>query len=297
MIGQAMWLQAKKCAFTFDRRKRIDDSELMANILVTNDDGVQAPGIFALAKALEELGHVTVVAPERNWSAAGHPKTLHKPLRVQKITWPEGRTAYACSGAPSDCVALALMGAVQGPFDLVVSGINGGFNLGSDVIYSGTVAGAMEAIITGVPAIAVSMGRHPDGGATVEEIERSLAHAAAVAVEVTRNALLHGLPELTMLNVNIPWHSATDYRGIETTRLGRRVYRDKLIERDDPWGRPYYWIGGEIPSGIPDDGTDIGAIERGFVSVTPLGIDLTRHSALTALQEWQMALAVKEAGS
>jgi 5'-nucleotidase len=264
----------------------------MVKILVTNDDGVQAPGIYALARALEVLGDVTVVAPERNWSAAGHPKTLHKPLRVQKIAWPEGRIAYACSGAPSDCVALALMGAVEGPFDLVVSGINGGHNLGSDVIYSGTVAGAMEAIITGVPAVAVSMGRAPGVDA---ESECVMAHAAAIAVEVTQNVLAHGLPELTMLNVNIPWHLAAEYRGIEVTRLGRRVYRDKLIERDDPWGRPYYWIGGEIPSGIPDEGTDIGAIERGFVSVTPVGIDLTRHSVLAALQEWQMGLAVKEA--
>jgi 5'-nucleotidase len=266
----------------------------MTNILVTNDDGVQAPGIYALARALDGLGEVTVVAPERNWSAAGHPKTMHKPLRIKQLPWPDGRPAYACSGAPSDCVALALMGAVEGPFDLVVSGINSDFNLGSDVIHSGTVAGAMEAIITGVPAIAISMGRRPAGSSV--EAEAALAQAAVIAVEVAEKVLVHGLPKLTMLNVNVPWHSIAEYQGIEVTRLGRRVYRDKLITRDDPWGRPYHWIGGEIPTGVPDEGTDIGAVERGFVSVSPLGLDLTQYSALEALQAWRLGSRVKEMG-
>ncbi|MBX3000280.1 MAG: 5'/3'-nucleotidase SurE [Caldilineaceae bacterium] len=258
----------------------------MPGILVTNDDGIHAPGLQALARALDALGHVTVVAPDRNWSAAGHPKTLHKPLRVQPVVWTDGRTTYACSGAPPDCVALALMGLVEGPFDLVVSGINNNYNLGSDVIYSGTVAGAMEACINGVPAIAVSMGPNLQGD---PEVAAALDHASLIAAEVAGNALLHGLPEQTMLNVNIPWGSARHFRGIEITRLGRRVYRDVLVRRDDPWGRPYYWIGGEVPTGIPDDGTDMGAIEHGFVSVTPLGIDLTQHDLLGMLQEWDFS--------
>jgi 5'-nucleotidase len=258
----------------------------MPQILVTNDDGIHAPGLQALACALDDLGHVTVVAPDRNWSAAGHPKTLHKPLRVQPVVWTDGRKTYACSGAPSDCVALAMLGLVEGPFDLVVSGINNNYNLGSDVIYSGTVAGAMEACINGLPAIAVSMGPNLYSD---PEVAATLDHASAVAAEVAQNALIHGLPPQTMLNVNIPWSSARHFRGIEITRLGRRVYRDLLVQRDDPWGRPYYWIGGEVPTGIPDDGTDIGATEHGFVSVTPLGIDLTRHDLLGALSDWHFS--------
>ncbi len=256
----------------------------MPNILITNDDGINAPGILALATALDRVGAVTVLAPERNWSAAGHPKTLHKPLRVHPLRWGDGHAVYACSGAPSDCVALAIMGAVEGPFDLVVSGINSSYNLGADVLYSGTVAGAMEAIITGIPAVAVSLGRN--SASPVDE-STALGHAAALAASVVAGVITNGLPAHVLLNVNVPWDSAAHYRGMAITRLGRRIYRDKLVRRDDPSGRPYYWIGGEIPSGDPDDGTDIGAVENGIVSVTPLGIDLTRHDFLKTLNGWQ----------
>lgn len=265
----------------------------MPNILITNDDGVQAPGIQALAQALDTFGTVTVVAPDRNWSAAGHPKTLHKPLRVEKATWGDGRTVMACSGAPSDCVALAILGLVDAPIDLVVSGVNSNYNLASDVFYSGTVAGAMEACISNIPAIAISMGP-PQGSDT--PADKALAHAGFVAAQVVRNVLEHGMPSNVMLNVNLPWSSAEDFRGIELTRLGKRIYRDVLVTRDDPWGRPYYWIGGEIPAGVPDDGTDIGAIENGIVSVTPLGIDLTHHNFLAQMASWRFATEIPVAG-
>ncbi len=258
----------------------------MPTILITNDDGVQAPGIQALAQALDALGTVIVVAPDRNWSAAGHPKTLHKPLRVQSVTWDDGRQVLACSGAPSDCVALALLGLVESPVDLVVSGVNSNYNLASDVIYSGTVAGAMEACITGVPAVAISMGPPEEHIASVQS---ALTHVGFVAAEIVRHVLMNGLPQQVMLNVNVPWSSAREFRGIEVTRLGRRIYRDVLVKRDDPWGRPYYWIGGEIPGGVPDDGTDIGAVENGIVSVTPLGIDLTQHDLLGTISDWNFA--------
>jgi 5'-nucleotidase len=257
----------------------------MTKILITNDDGIHAEGIRWLADALDELGEVTVLAPERNWSASGHPKTLHKPLRIQPVQWTDGRTVYACSGAPSDCVALALMGAVQKPFDLVVSGINSNYNLGSDVLYSGTVAAAMEAIISDVPAVAVSLAPGGEGEILNPAANR---HAAWVTQGLVQAVLRYGLPAHCLLNVNVPRASVDNFAGMAWTRLGRRIYRDELVVRDDPWGRPYYWIGGEIPSGVPDDGTDIGTVEQGVVSVTPLGIDLTRQDLLPRLAEWRI---------
>ncbi len=259
----------------------------MAHILITNDDGVFSRGIQALARALDALGAVTVLAPERNWSAAGHPKTMHKPLRIKPVTWPDGRTAYACSGAPSDCVALGLMGALdQGPFDLVVSGINKGYNLGTDVIYSGTVAGGMEAVINGVPAIAVSVGWRRDE--ETPDYPALLDHAGSIAARLAARLLDDGLPQPTLLNVNVPPGSHQEFRGIEVTRLGKRIYRDVVIAREDPWGRPYYWIGGEMPTGVPEDGSDIGAVEHGRVSVTPLGVDLTCYPCLDVLRNWEL---------
>ncbi len=260
----------------------------MPNILVTNDDGVNASGIQALAKALDAIGSVTVIAPERNWSAAGHPKTLHKPMRLSPVVWPDGRTAYACSGAPSDCVALAMLGATDVRFDLVVSGINSSYNLSSDVFYSGTVAGAMESIIHGVPALAVSLGGAESGPASQPVAE---AAAASIAAEIAAEALAQALPPYTLLNINLPRLSRADLRGVQTTRLGRRVYRDVLDTRTDPSGRLYYWIGGEIPTGIPEEGTDIGAVENGYVSVTPLGIDLTSYAVLAQLDGWRFPAA------
>lgn len=262
----------------------------MASILVTNDDGISSPGLWALAQALERVGEVVILAPDRNWSAAGHPKTMHKPLRIDSYRSLDGSgpgpAAFACSGAPSDCVALGLMGALDRQFDLVVSGINTSFNLGADVLYSGTVAGAMEAIISGVPAIAISVGSVEGKQVSDEAI---YGRAAAVGATLAEMVLQKGLAEYTLLNVNLPRIPLNELGAAQITRLGRRIYRGLLTQRDDPWGKPYYWIGGEVPSGHPEMGSDIGAVESGCISITPLGIDLTRSDVIASLEAWDLA--------
>lgn len=254
------------------------------HILVTNDDGVNAPGLLALAGAMRKLaaGDVTVFAPDRNWSASGHVKTLERPLRVKEAILADGTRALATDGAPSDCVALALLGILERPIDLVVAGVNGGPNLGHDVTYSGTVTAAMEAAIFGLPAVAVSLD-------TPKLVEGALDYgpAAEIAARVAAGVLASPLPAGTLLNVNVPYLPLAEIRGIQVTRQGQRIYADELVRRADPRGRPYYWIGGEAPSGVPDEGTDIGALSQGYVSVTPLQLDLTAHHLINTLREWQ----------
>jgi 5'-nucleotidase len=253
----------------------------MTHILVTNDDGVFAPGLLALAQALRQLNgvEVSVLAPDRNWSASGHVKTLHRPLRVREVELDDGSRALTSDGAPSDCVALAMLGLLEKPVDLVVSGINAHANLGHDVTYSGTVTAAMEAVISGVPGIAVSLDNPYEEGHRAD-----YRPAAEIARRVVAWVLEHGLPQGVLLNVNVPLGNLEAIKGVKVTRMGLRVYRDRLIKRLDPSGRPYYWIGGEAPTGIPEDGTDIGALAQGYVSVTPLQLDLTAYAAMKALQ-------------
>jgi 5'-nucleotidase len=244
-------------------------------ILVTNDDGYTAPGLLALKTALARVGEVLVVAPEHNFSASGHVKTMHKPLRITPVTLADGSQAYAASGAPSDCVALVLLGALDFKPDVVVSGLNPNLNLGHDVTYSGTVTAAMEGTIGGVPSLAVSV-------ATAEVYQQGAEFAARLAVAVRQNSL----PADILLNVNVP---PMPHRGVLVTRMGKRVYRDELVTRSDPRGRPYYWIGGELPSGIADEGTDIWAVQKGCISVTPIHLDLTAHAWLESLRQWNLA--------
>ncbi|MBN2388700.1 MAG: 5'/3'-nucleotidase SurE [Anaerolineales bacterium] len=252
------------------------------HILVTNDDGVQAPGLLALAQELRQIGQVTVFAPDRNWSASGHVKTMERPLRVRQVTLADGSPALTTDGAPSDSVALALLGVVKEKIDLVVSGINPHENIGHDVTYSGTVTAAMEAVIAGVAGIAVSL--H-----SPENFHGPLDYAAAAVVgrRIAAKALAEGLPEGILLNVNVPYLPLEQIKGLVVTRQGLRVYRDALDARQDPRGRPYYWIGGEFPIGIPEEGTDYGAIQSGFVSITPLQLDLTARQALETLKTWE----------
>lgn len=253
----------------------------MKNILVTNDDGVLAPGLLALAQEMRKLGKVTVLAPDRNWSGSGHVKTLDRALRVREFHLEDGSQAFGSDGAPSDCVALATLGYFKEKFDLVVSGINVGANLGHDVTYSGTVTAAMEAVIAGLPGVAVSL-EVPEGHVGAIDFEAS-ALAASIAV---RNVLQHGLPADTLLNVNVPFLKQNEIQGFRMTRQGLRVYHSRLDERVDPRGRPYYWIGGEAPTGVPESGTDVGALSDGFVSVTPLQLDLTAYRALSDVNTW-----------
>lgn len=246
------------------------------NILVTNDDGYAAPGLLVLKKALEKVGNVMVVAPDQNWSAVGHVKTMHKPLRLTQIQLADGTAAYASSGAPSDCVALVMLGAIGFKPDLIVSGINPNSNLGHDVTYSGTVTAAMEGAIAGVPSFAVSV-----------ESDAAYDQAAAFAAKLAPIVLQHRLPRDVLLNVNVP---NGPIKGVQLTRMGQRVYNDELVARLDPRGKPYYWIGGEAPTGIPDDGTDIGALHNGYISVTPIQMDMTAYRFFETLKSWEIEL-------
>src|SRR5439155_21753993 len=247
----------------------------MPIVVLTNDDGVHAPGLGALENALAELGEVYVVAPEREQSACGHALTLHRPLRPLRL----GERRFSVNGTPSDCVNLAVLGFMPERPAIVVSGINHGANLGDDVTYSGTVSAAMEATLLGVPAVAVSL---LEGG--------DLAYAAVVARLLATRVLVEGLPRKTLLNVNVP---PPPVRGLRVTRLGHRVYSDKIVEQADPRGRTHYWIGAGAPAGEALDGTDMGAIHDGYVAVSPLHLDLTNHGALARMTEWGSALGAQ----
>lgn len=251
------------------------------HILVTNDDGVHAPGLLALTQAMRPLGKVSVVAPDRNWSASGHVKTLHRPLRVRPATLEDGSSALASDGSPSDCVAMVALGLLGEPVDFVVSGINPYANLGHDLTYSGTVTAAMEGTIWKIPSVAVSLN---GSGAEVNAFD--FQPTARAARSVVEQVLQNGLPPYTLLNVNVPDLPEEQVRGYRITRQGMRIYRDELSKRLDPYGQPYYWLGGEAPTGVIEQGTDFGALAEGFVSITPVQLDLTAYTALETLRRW-----------
>jgi 5'-nucleotidase len=260
------------------------NNKMEKHILVTNDDGVMAPGLLALVKEMRQVGKVSILAPDRNWSGGGHVKTLDRALRVHEMLLADGTPGYASDGAPSDCVALATLGYFKEKFDLVVSGINVGANLGHDVTYSGTVTAAMEAVIAGLPGIAVSL-EVPEGHLGVIDY----GPAASAARMVIQRVIENSLPAEILLNVNVPFLREDQIQGFRLTRLGLRVYHSRLDERVDPRGRSYYWIGGDAPTGVPEQGTDIGALAEGFISITPLQLDLTAYQALPDLcsRQWQ----------
>ena len=250
------------------------------HVLVTNDDGVDAPGIDALATALGDVARVTVIAPDRNWSASGHVKTMHRPLRVREGRLAGGAPVLVTDGAPSDAIALGLLGVVPDPVDMVIAGINRGANFGHDITYSGTVTAAMEGVIGGVPAFAVSLDTYRSGA----DYSVAADFAAYLAQVVARR----GLPDGVVLNVNVPNLPLCEIQGVRVTRMGRRVYRDALVVREDPSGTPYYWIGGDPPTGVMEDGTDFAAIARGYISVTPIHLDFTAYDLLQPLAEWSL---------
>lgn len=245
-------------------------------ILISNDDGYDAPGLKALEVELSRIGRVVVVAPDREQSGAAHSLTLNHPLRVHRVA--EDR--YSVEGTPTDCVNLAIFQLLQdGRPDLVVSGINRGYNLGDDVTYSGTVAAALEGLLLEVPSFAVSLNSR---GAD------DFGPAARVAGKVARSVLERGLPRDTLLNINVP---AGDPDEMRITRQGRRVYSEGVVERTDPQGRAYYWIGGPPPSWHPDPQSDFAAVQRGEISITPLHLDLTNHRVLQELRGWDLPFA------
>ena len=243
-------------------------------ILVTNDDGIHSPGIRVLADHLAPLGEVLVVAPDRERSAVGHSLTLQSPLRAEEIE--SGR--FAVDGTPTDCVHLGIHGLLERRPDLVVAGINRGSNLGEDITYSGTVSGAMEATLMGVPAFAVSL-----EGPSFQAAD--FAVAADFARRLARQVLERGLPADTFLNVNVP---AGAPGGVCWTRQGKRIYGDLVVEKLDPRGRKYYWIGaGEL--GFQDlEGTDFHAVRLGNISITPLHLDLTNYRSFDLLASWDL---------
>jgi 5'-nucleotidase len=267
------------------------------NILVSNDDGILALGVRTLATTLAAAGHrVTVVCPDRERSATGHGLTMHKPLRAEPVTdiYPPEIQAWACSGTPSDCVKLALGTLMDAPPDVVVSGINHGANLGTDVLYSGTVSAAMEGALEGMPAIAVSLTSYKGG-------------KFDLAAAFVRDLLAPGghlpLSPALLLNVNVPDLPPADIKGAKVTRQGIRRYHDQFAKRTDPRGKTYYWLAGEVLEEVEDPAaqlpyppdqrdsllaipTDTQAIQEGYISITPLQYNLTAVTTLTALSQW-----------
>lgn len=243
-------------------------------ILVTNDDGVRGPGLAILAQALQAIGRIVIVAPDQDNSAASHSLTMKRPLRVKELA----RNRYSVDGTPTDCVTLAIGKILPYKPHLVVSGINPGPNLGDDVSYSGTVSAAVEGTMLGAPSLAVSLaGEEPFFFET----------GAAYAVKLARAILNKGLPKDTLLNVNVPNRRPEEIEGMRFTRQGRRVYDGAIKETFDPWGRKHYWIGGGTPYWDEGEDTDAQAIIAGYVSITPLHLDLTNHAALRKLgAEW-----------
>ena len=240
-------------------------------ILITNDDGVYSPGIQILAKRLRELDEVVIVAPDRERSAAGHSMTLHRPLLIEQIR----EQVYSVNGTPTDCVNIAVKGLLPKAPRLVVSGINKGPNMGDDVTYSGTVAGAIEARILGIPSFAISLSARENF---------LFADAAEVGLRVARMIIEQGMPDETLLNVNVPNLPVAEIRGTAITKLGKRVYHQMTVERVDPRGKRYYWIGGGEPEWTHEEGTDFFAVGEKRVSITPLHLDLTDYAAFERLK-------------
>jgi 5'-nucleotidase len=260
----------------------------MNRVLVTNDDGVVASGLEAIAVALRDAGYkVTVCAPDKNWSACGHVKTLTRPMHINPVKLAGGMDAYACDGAPSDCVSLALMGALEAQFDFVVSGINPHNNVGVDVTYSGTVTAAMEAGLAGLPGFAISYESRQ-----AEDQDQALQAAAYAAVKVISQLI--GLKSENshghIWNINLPFKPQADFAGVRFTHGGVRIYEDRVQKDIDSQGQVCYWITGETPYGREEAGNEYEALRQGYISVCPLRMDMTDTNCLARLKDTQIKL-------
>jgi 5'-nucleotidase len=250
----------------------------MTRIFVTNDDGVQAPGLLALVQALKTLGSVQVVAPAVNQSAIGHKKTLFQDIPMDATELADGTPAHAVGGSPADCIAICALGAADWPPDIVVAGINRGPNMAQDITYSGTVTAAFESVIHNIPAIAVSLDSH-----IADDVEEYRT-AARIAAKIAQYVLVKSLPPLTILNLNVP--AIDPVKGIRLTRQGIRIYRDALASNGN-----VYQIVGEVPTGNYDvEGSDLWAIHDGYASLTPLHLDLTAHRFIADLAAWDIEI-------
>jgi 5'-nucleotidase len=247
-------------------------------ILCTNDDGILAHGLECLVRAAEHIGEVTVVAPDREQSATSHSLTLHHPIRPIL----RGERRYQVDGTPTDCVMLAVEALMPERPDFVLSGVNHGQNMGEDVLYSGTVAAAMEGLALGIPSIAISFA----GGDLRADVSRLDEQVAVLTPLLEHLTSLPGFPEQTLLNVNLPPLPADRIRGVKLTRLGRRVYSNSIQPMRDPWGREIYWIGGGEASWLGAEDSDFQAVREGWISVTPLHLDLTHRDVLNSADRW-----------
>lgn len=243
-------------------------------ILLSNDDGIRSEGLRALYEALKDFADVTVVAPDRERSAVGRALTLHRPLRCEKVD----KNWYAVDGTPTSCVYIGIHAIMKEKPDMVLGGINRGPNLGEDITYSGTVSIAMEGALLGIPSVAFSL-------ATFKDFLWE--SAAKWAVRITKKVYERGIPKGCCLNVNIPNLPYGEVKGVKVTRQGKKDYTEKVEERRDPWGRVYYWIGGEEPNWKAEPGTDYWAVKNGFVSITPIHLDLTDYRALKELKNYE----------
>jgi 5'-nucleotidase len=247
-------------------------------LLLSNDDGILAHGLACLIKAVEPLGEVTVVAPDREQSATSHSLTLHHPVRPIK----RGDRRFQVDGTPTDCVMLAVEALMHDRPDFVLSGVNHGQNMGEDVLYSGTVAAAMEGLSLGIPSIAISFAGG-DLRADVSMLDQQIEPLSNLLKHLTS---LPAFPENTLLNINLPPLPGDEIRGIKLTRLGKRVYSDSIKRMEDPWGRPIFWIGGGSIAWTGESDSDFRAIQDGYISVTPLHLDLTHHALLQGPESW-----------
>lgn len=251
-------------------------------ILVTNDDGIFAPGIQTLVQEMKAFGDVLVVAPDKPQSAMGHAITIHNFLRLREVGFMEGVRAYSCTGTPVDCVKLAVYHILKGRPSLLVSGINHGSNLSINVLYSGTMSAAVEGALEGIPSIGFSLMDY--------SIEASFEHTREVVRSVTRNVLKHGLGAGCCLNVNIPPASAGPLQGIKVCRQATGQWQDAVETRTDPSGHEYHWLKGHFVTKDADPATDVWATDRGFASVVPVQFDMTAHNELQAINLWDHAL-------
>lgn len=253
------------------------------NILITNDDGINAIGINVLAKSLSKIGKVTVIAPDRERSATGHAITMHQPLRVERVcNFGDDIEAWSISGTPSDCVKLGIESIMNKKPDIVVSGVNNGANLGTDVIYSGTVSAAIEGAIHGVPSFAFSVLRNK-GEINYEGVKR-------YSCKIIKSFISNQTTRPIILNINFPSILSEEIKGIRITELGIRQYSNSFVKREDPMGRNYYWLAGQLIELENNKESDVNAVEEGYISVTPLHFDLTDYKLVKQMKDWNLEL-------
>lgn len=275
-------------------KKNIKAKKAPFEILVANDDGIHSPGIRALAEALKSVGHVTVVAPEREQSTMGHALTLHKPVRLFDMGSDQGISRWALSGTPADCVYMGIRHVLKRKPDLIVSGINKGVNLGNDLYFSGTVAAAREGAVLNIPAMACSLDyKYGPGEEATKHFEAAANYCARLAKEILKN----GLPDHCLLNVNFPALPFDDIKGVSVSRQGFLKYSDAIIERKDFRGKPYYWLGGKLVGFSKIEGSDASMVNQGYISITPVRIDSTQYEFMESLRSWDIEPHTKKTSS